>query len=558
MEKVKKSLTKYKIVVSLLLLIPAVWALFVGGFYGASDDIHIAWLYEMDRVIKMGQIPPRFVPDLSFGFGYPLFNFVFPLPFYISEIFHLLGMSLVDSIKTLFFLSIPLSFISMYYFLKKFTNSYLGILGGLIYVYTPYRATDLYIRGAIGEIWAFALLPLIALSVVELGLSKKLNPKWIAVGGLSLGCLILTHNITAYMFFPMLIVFWVILLVTKKGFLASKLINFAGFIAVGLLSSLYFWLPAILESKLFKYDTVFNYKDHFPTIKQLVTPYFGYGASVPGPYDGMSFFIGTINLVLATAAPLFLFLFWRRYSSIQRGLLMWALAVLAFAVFMMNYRSSWVWDHFPLIGYFQFPWRFLILTTFTTPLFVILLEKLPKYKVICTVLIALTLLLNFSYFRPQDFLGRSDKYFLDRYIPVPQASAAYLETREEYLRLPVYTNIRPEQNYPRVFPQTGITQVTELNGLDALITTYYPKELIINYNKYYYPGWSGEIDGKRVELSAAEPFGQVSIKVPEGKHTIKIYFSETNQKRILDIISLLAIIFSFLLIFKGKLKSKYE
>ena len=82
MEKLEKLLARYWIFIILFFSIPAVWALLVPGFYGASDDLHIAWLQQMDKIIKMGQIPPRFVPDLSFGFGYPLFNFVFPLPFY--------------------------------------------------------------------------------------------------------------------------------------------------------------------------------------------------------------------------------------------------------------------------------------------------------------------------------------------------------------------------------------------------------------------------------------------------------------------------------------------
>src|SRR3989344_7807954 len=92
---------------TLLISIPAVWALVPKGFYGASDEVHVAWLYEMYETIKLGQIPPRFVPDLSFGHGYPLFNFVFPLPYYIGTLFHYIGFSLVDSVKLVFFLSIP-------------------------------------------------------------------------------------------------------------------------------------------------------------------------------------------------------------------------------------------------------------------------------------------------------------------------------------------------------------------------------------------------------------------------------------------------------------------
>src|SRR3972149_4510481 len=104
-KRINEFLIKHIFFVILALSIPAVWALFVPGFYGASDELHIAWLQQMDAVVRLGQFPPRFVPDLSFGFGYPLFNFVFPLPFYLGEIFHLFSFSFVDAIKIVFGLS---------------------------------------------------------------------------------------------------------------------------------------------------------------------------------------------------------------------------------------------------------------------------------------------------------------------------------------------------------------------------------------------------------------------------------------------------------------------
>jgi len=157
-----------------ILIIPAVWALLVPGFYGASDDIHIAWLFELHKTLMMGQIPPRFVADLSFGFGYPLFNFVFPLPFYLAEIFHLSGFSLVDSIKALFFITIPISGYFMYLLMRQFTNKDLSLVAAVLYIYTPYRSVDLYVRGAVGEIVSFMFLPLILLSVIKVSKSGNL------------------------------------------------------------------------------------------------------------------------------------------------------------------------------------------------------------------------------------------------------------------------------------------------------------------------------------------------------------------------------------------------
>src|SRR3989344_6132035 len=300
MNKFLKFVDNKIFLISIIISIPAVLALIPKGFYGASDEVHIAWLYEMYETIKLGQIPPRFVPDLSFGFGYPLFNFVFPLPFYIGSLFHFIGFNLVDSIKAVFFLSVPLSGFFMYKLLKVFSNSFISLIGSLIYVYSPYRATDIYVRGAIGEIVAFVFLPLIILTltkVTEKNKEFKTISKWIGIGALGISFLILSHNIISYMFFPFAIVF-VLIRLNNIGWNKSALKYVAILGIIGLLVSSYFWLPAILESSLMKYETVFNYWDHFPSLNQLVTPYFGYGASVACNYDIMSFFMGSANIAI--------------------------------------------------------------------------------------------------------------------------------------------------------------------------------------------------------------------------------------------------------------------
>ena len=57
MQKVEKFLFKNIFWIILLLSVPAIWALFVPGFYGASDDLHIAWLQQMDATLRAGQFP---------------------------------------------------------------------------------------------------------------------------------------------------------------------------------------------------------------------------------------------------------------------------------------------------------------------------------------------------------------------------------------------------------------------------------------------------------------------------------------------------------------------
>ncbi|MDO8573415.1 MAG: hypothetical protein Q7R77_01565 [Candidatus Daviesbacteria bacterium] len=545
MKKVEEIISKYWFLIICLLSFPAIRALFVSGYFGASDDMHIAWLYEIDKIIKLGQIPPRFVPDLSFGFGYPLFNFVFPLPFYIGEIFHLLGLSFVDSIKAVFLISVPLSGIFMYLLLRQFVERNLSLIGAVLYIYTPYRSVDLYVRGAIGEIVGFVFLPLIILSAAKI--FAKGNFKWIGIGALSIASLVLSHNIAAYMFFPFvgfLLIIQFFLTPLKKEYITKAFLM----IFLGLLTSIYFWLPALTESNLVKQDTVFNFADHFPTLLQLIRPYWGYGASVPGPYDGMSFFLGIANILLLFSG-ICLFIFRWKQISIQRKVFIgWVLGVITVAIFLMNYRSTIIWNNFPFLAYFQFPWRFLILTTFFIPLLLIIFDKIRINNLLLTILLLLIIISSMSYFRPQDFLGRLDNYYLNRYIPTPAASKEYLQLQEEYLRLPKAAESRPDKNYPMVFPDSGIIKVNKRSDLDVVIESNSNVESLINLNKYYFPGWKAKIDGKKMDIWAGKPFGQISFSMPAGYHKAEIYFTETTFRSLLNFASLGAFLVSLVVL----------
>lgn len=535
-----------ELLILVLLVIPAALALLKPGFFGASDDMHIAWLQQMDKAIIEGQIPPRYVSDLSFGFGYPLFNFIFPLPYYLGEIFHLSGLSFVYSIKAVFIFSLLVSAIAMYFLTRHLSGKFVGMAAAVLYVYTPYRSTDIYDRGALGESLAFVFLPLIIFSLIRLAevKSKKENFKWVGIGGLSITALILTHNIVSYMFIPFALLF--ALLVMKK----EKIKEFFFLFFLGLIGSIYFWLPALLESNLMKYSTVFNFFDHFPTLKQLITPFWGYGASVPGPYDGMSFFIGEINLIVLIVATIFMIFRFSKISLKIKKVSIWSLFLVVVSVFMMNFRSYWFWEHIPLIAYFQFPWRFLTMIVFASSLLVILIKNFKYSNILAVVIIMASMIINTPRFRPHDFLNRDDSYYINRYIPVPTPSEEYLTLQEEYLRLPKTTEIRPTQIYDRVYPiSEKIKNMTLVNSLEAKFTTDSESELVLNYNKYYFPGWEGFIDGEKLNLTAGKPYGQIQFLVPNGKHEITIKYEETILNKILDLITLSTIIFCFYLVF---------
>lgn len=529
MEKAKKLISKYIWYIVIILSIPAVRYLFVKGYFGVSDDLHIGWLFEMDRAIKMLQFPPRYVPDLSFGFGYPLFTFVYPFPFYIAEMFHLIGFSLVNSVKLVFGMSIPLSMYFMYKLLKNYMKDQWALAGAVLYVYAPYRALEMFVRGTIGEIVAFVFFPIITLSVI------KKNPYVLA---LSVAGLVLSHNIMAYMFMPFLLLF----VILNKSFWVSL----KG-ILLGLLVSSYFWVPAIVESNLMKYDTVFNFYDHYPALKQFITPYWGYGASVPGNYDTMSFYMGLTGLAVMAIGTVLFLLKRNKLSREEQVFVGWSIFVVLISVFMMNFRSAWFWRNLPLLPYFQFPWRFLAMITLFSPFFLIVLHKFSDNKIIKMVpfaVIFFSIFLNFNYFKTSEYLGRLDDYYINRYIPVPTASEEYLKTSEEYLRLPKENEKRPAKNYPRAYSlnDSVVLEIEETNALNARIETSSEIDFILNYNKYNYPGWKITVDGKGVSVISGKPYGQVSFLVLSGNHIVEVKYGESTLRLVFDLVSLATVL----------------
>src|SRR3989344_7446896 len=142
-------------------ILPAIYFLIIPGFYEPHDLHHIADIFQMYKALASGQIPPRLGPDYLWGFGYPLFNLYYVLPFYLGAAFYALTKSLTGSFEFVFAFSLVVSIFGMYLLLREFFGKIASFTGSILYLYTPYRAVQIYVRGAMGEAFAMALLPFV-------------------------------------------------------------------------------------------------------------------------------------------------------------------------------------------------------------------------------------------------------------------------------------------------------------------------------------------------------------------------------------------------------------
>ncbi len=376
--------------------IPTFWRMLPFGIY-SMQDFHLFRLFEFDKCVKLFQIPCRWSPDAGLGYGEPLFNFYGQFSYIPGEISHLIGLSFIDSLKTVFIISLLGSMIAMFFLAKKiYNNNYAAFISSVIYIYAPYRAVDVWVRGALPEAFSFVLFPLILLSI------EYKNSFWFS---LLLATLTICHNLSVVMFLPILIV-WIVYRRFWKAIPAG--------IFAAMLSAFYI-LPVIFESKFINIGSTiggyFDFRAHFVTISQLlISRFWGYGGSTWGAADGLSLSVGQIQWIL----PILIFVilvFKNKIKSHKEFIIFFILGW--FFLFLTHNKSTFIWTSLPFMAYIQFPWRFLGMATLC---FAIasgaIFSLINKQKVlICLIIVIFAVGLSYSFFREDIWYKVSDMYF---------------------------------------------------------------------------------------------------------------------------------------------------
>lgn len=349
----------------ILVLLLSFWAIkpfFISGFFPTHDNVQVARVFEMGKVLKSGIFPVRVVPDLGYGYGYPIFNFYAPLAYYIGGVFILLGFDALLATKIMMALGVVLAGVFMYFLTREFFGELGGLVSGLFYLYAPYHAVDIYVRGDVAEFWAYAFIPLAFLGIYK---------KNILLGSIGFAAIVLSHNLTAMMVTPFLLI--AILLNCYIAFKNKKflILNPSSLILLlGLALSAFYWLPALLELKdtnvLSQIGGGADFRDHFVCLQQLWSSPWGFGGSTKSCIDGLSFMIGKLHIFSVFSSILILIYLKFKHKNLNDIYYLSIFAILGFfiSVFLMLETSRFVWQTIPAMAFFQYPWRFLILASF--------------------------------------------------------------------------------------------------------------------------------------------------------------------------------------------------
>ncbi|HEX8931957.1 MAG TPA: 6-pyruvoyl-tetrahydropterin synthase-related protein, partial [Patescibacteria group bacterium] len=339
---------------------------FMSGFFPMHDDTQVARVFEMQKSLKDGMFPVRWTADLGYNYGYPIFNFYAPFAYYVGGFLGLTGLDSLSATKIMMAIGIVLSGLTMYLFAKQFWGIGGGIISALLYLYAPYHALDIYVRGDVAEFWAYAFIPIIFYGLWMA--FHKQNWFYVIIGSLGYTAVIISHNLSAMMITPFIMLFILVLLFFSWKIKDSKKIYYPFLILLfGIILAAFYWLPVFSEMK---YTNVLSqvgggadYRDHFVCPVQLWSSPWGFGGSAPGCVDGLSFKLGKIHIGIFLLAVLSLFL-WRKSEKEKFYLGVLISLFVLFSVFLTFSQSQFIWDAITPMAFLQYPWRFLLLAAF--------------------------------------------------------------------------------------------------------------------------------------------------------------------------------------------------
>ncbi len=552
-----------------ILLLPAIQPLLTTDFTCGYDNAFHLWrAVQVAGCLRQGYLYPRWAPDMAHGYGFPLFIFPPPLTAYIAALFNLLGISWSLAINATFVLGILLAGLFAFIFACDLFGPAAGLVAAVAYVFAPFQAYDVFNRGSLSESFAWAFLPLVLWAVHRW--SARGERRFLPLAAFGLAGLILTHNLFAFLFAPLL-ASWVLL----DGYLARdwRVIGrgtLAGLLGLGLCT--FFWLPGLVERGWVQTGRllgtwVFDYHNNFLNLRQLLAP-----PRVTDPALINDWPPRALGLLPALIALLPL-AHWRRLNRQTRWRVALLLASTAGFAFLTLPASRPLWDSLPLLPYVQFPWRFLgpaafgvaILTsaavsphnsrpTTRNPPLSALHSPFSIHNLQSPIIISILILGNLGWFYPRhcpppkdvsiagmigweratDTLGTTAK---GEYLPIwahrmpesPALDAAYA-AGGSIVRLP-----------PESLPEGAHIIRADYGPVDATVVLESPDPFRAHYLAFYYPGWRVTVDGAPVPIAPTEPDGLISFDVPAGRHTVRVRFGETPLRLAADAISCISL-----------------
>ncbi len=547
-----------------------------GYQWDAHDARHsVYFLFEFDRGIQDGILYPRWQPDFAFGYGYPFFNIYGPLATYVAEAFYLLGSGYTGAVKIVFALSVVASGLAMYGFVKQVLGRRPALVAAVAYMVIPYRLVDIYVRAALAESVAYVFVPL-----VLWGAWATLHrPRLANVLGLAFAyaALMFTSPLVTLLL-TLILVFFVAALTLARandeqpfrqltresllpllGHQGHVLLPTALGLILGVCLSAVFALPAMTENRFVRVDQWYGgryaWGSDFVEFFQLFSPRWGFGASVSGPDDEVSFQLGVVPVVLSlfAIAPLFSqkLRVGQKHGAVR--LILFFAVLTAVIVFLMLGVSALLWEILPLAQLAQFPWRLLTFSVISMAFLcgaAAISARPAKGLVDLSTLLLVVLLILGSL--PYMVAEMSEQEVSIANLMRFQQSADEMTGSTAWVReIPTWSPmadyyiagepVTSKVDYGFLYAQPGEAhaRTLELDVYHELVEYLSDEPIMISFYTFYYPGWHAyRLDQQTNEVLEELPIalrgdlGLMTVRVPAGLGRVLLQFEDTPVRKL--------------------------
>ena len=539
---------------------------------GGDSPFLLVRLEQLVAGLRAGAFPVRWMPDAAYGQGYPFFNFYAALPYYIAAVYRLLGWGPILSLQVTQALGFVLAALSMTLLAQRVLEHPAAVtLAAIAYTCAPFHMINVYVRGdSLSEFYAFVFYPLIFWALIRVRDTPTWrNVAWVAA---SYGGLVLTHNLSAVMFSPFVVLYALYLLVPRaqgkpphrRSFWQqiewhSGLLMIGGGI-LGLALSATLWLTAVVDldsvwmgTRNIQTSGFFNYEGHMRgrdlvqtrlAFDYEVSP--GHTPFAMGAVQAASIALGTLAVIAGWMQRTGRRARWSGFSSA-----FW-LGGLLLSTWLITPLSRPLWARLPVLSVVQFPWRFLSVQAFFGALIAgELARRLPRPWWVAATATVVFLAATLGGLRPE-------------YLPINESDVtperlALFESFTTNIGTTIRGEYLPNGVDPRPYASTVTLQRGDRPAPVALTGTVVHAELVrrdarsaqwqietgsedthLAFHTLYLDGWRAWVDGSPVEIEPLSGSGRISLHMPRGAHTVDLRFGRTAARQIADLISLAA------------------
>lgn len=537
----------------LVALLPALTPLIAPGMPGTDDGAqHLLRIIALDRLGETGVPFARWLPDLAFGYGMPVFNYYPPLVYLPAEVAHRLGAGYVASFELTAGLCLVASAVAMFALARALFGLVASLAAALVYAYLPYQLVDLYVRGALAESAAFAWMPLLCWCLLRLRADPR--RRWAIGLTVSLAGLVLTHAITALILAPALAALAAALVptprsgptVSRRAF-AMRVLRAA---VVGVSLAAWSWLPALLERDLVQLSagpgagaTVGTFDVEAESAFQQGLAY-DYGVTTvaePGLQPVWAK-LGLVQLLISLVGVAAMF----GARGLRRRVLAWAALMAAGAWALQSAAAAPLYTYVPLASLVQFAWRLLMLVGLGSALLaagVVAVAPRRPGAFLAAGLIGLSMwtavvgLLPSFTFPEERFLSAEAPVRaelagaglgttpLGEFIPTSTGLSNADELRRAVLGDDPIADADAER--PPVAYRIEQLDWTSL-AINMRVAVPQPDRLLVH--QFAFPGWQARVDGVAAPLAPGGRLALLAVDLPTGVHDVELRFGWTEPR----------------------------